>query len=164
MPLDDVTDACLVDTEDARLRRVGVGDGIEEEIVTRARLAFGGMAATTWYAAWIQKGLSLLAGNANNAGIIALKNADGTWSPPAVAPPLAATALWNVWPASSKDIWFVGNNGAVERFDGTTNWTVVPFPTLPQQPAILAIWGSTDDGLDVWVSTDRGGLWRYAGQ
>lgn len=122
--------------------------------------AASGMSSITWYSAWIHAGVSILAGS---AGAISLKNAEGMWSPPGVAPPVKPTVFWNVWAASPKDIWFAGNNETVERFDGTSNWTVVPFPTLPQPVAIQAIWGSTNEGLDVWVATDGGGLWRYAG-
>ena len=62
-----------------------------------------------------------------------------------------------IWGAGARDVWLVGQNGFVRRFDGK-GWAYAPKPT---ENALLGVWGSGPD--DVWIVGEQGTLLHHDG-
>jgi len=74
---------------------------------------------------------------------------DGTWE--LVNPQPVETNLYGAWGTSPKDMWLVGQEGRVYRFDGMK--AVVAYQG-PIDDLYVNVWGSASD--DVWVTGVRG--------
>lgn len=124
-------------------------------------VAASGDPSITWSSVWNQSDLSILAGAGSATGFsIRIKSAAGSWFVPPADPRIPMNTNWfGSWAADPRDLWFVGSSGTVARFDGTAAWSPVTSPDT--QSVLRAIWGSTKDGLDVWVAVQGKGIWRY---
>ena len=72
-------------------------------------------------------------------------------------PSPAAFTLRGVWAVSAGDVWAVGDNGAIEHFDGKA-WTLIASPVTT---SLVAVWGS--DTNDVWAVGEKGTIVHFDG-
>ena len=73
----------------------------------------------------------------------------GAWE--LVNPQPVATNLYGAWGTSQSDVWLVGQEGMVYRYDGSK---VVPAHQGPVNDVYVNVWASAPD--DVWVTGQRG--------
>jgi len=66
--------------------------------------------------------------------------------------------LYDSWGSSARDIWVVGTEGAVFRFDGAT-WRALDCEANP--PHYLGVWGA--DASAVWVAGSEGRVLHWDG-
>jgi len=72
-------------------------------------------------------------------------------------PSPAAFTLRGVWAVSADDVWAVGDNGAIEHFDGSA-WTLIASPVTT---SLVAVWGSETN--DVWAVGEKGTIVHFDG-
>ena len=73
-------------------------------------------------------------------------------------PPLPTNSLIALWGLNAKDVWAVGDEGAIQHFDGKI-WSVVPSPT---KKSLLGIGGTAPD--DIWAVGEEGTTVHYDGK
>ncbi len=76
---------------------------------------------------------------------------------PMPAPPAKAVFPPAVWAVSAGDVWAVGDNGAIEHFDGSA-WTLIASPVTT---SLVAVWGSETN--DVWAVGEKGTIVHFDG-
>ncbi len=83
-------------------------------------------------------------GLGNGQGALALHYDGAAWHEIATG---SANSFWWVWAGGPSDVFFVGEGGAIYRYDGTTGVSA-PMPS-PSTTTLYGVWGSAPD--DVWA-------------